>query len=69
MTDEHKDLKKTEYLGVLILPPKADLKSIARHISSITHLDANNIENRLLGGVPAILGSLPPREAKKQCSG
>ena len=65
MTHEHKDLKKTEYLGVLILPSKADLKSIARHLSGITELDAKNIENRLLGGVPAILGSMSPPEAKK----
>ena len=58
MGQEHKDLKNKKYLGVLILPNTADLTNIAHHVSGITGLDAKNIKNRLLGGAPAILGSV-----------
>ncbi len=64
MAHESPDLKNTEYLGVLILPKKADLQSISRQIASLTELDAKNIQNRLLGGVPAIIGSVKPSQAK-----
>ena len=63
MTYESKHSKNSEYLGILILPPKANIKSVSTHLASLTRLDAKNIEYRLRGGAPAIIGSVTPKEA------
>ena len=65
MTYESKHSKNSEYLGILILPPKANIKSVSTHLASLTRLDAKNIEYRLRGGTPAIIGSVTPKEARE----